>query len=172
MPNFCKNCGKKILTGTLCNECVPQQHGNAQSTATHNVQTIFSQNTLQVAKSDKRLINYILDFIGVYAFGFIFGFVLATIGQGQIIDNANESLLGLFLFVTYYLFFESIWQKTPAKWITKTKVVMQDGSKPDFKHILGRSFARLIPFEPFSFLGKNPTGWHDTLSKTIVINER
>ena len=73
---------------------------------------------------------------------------------------------------TYYMLFEIFWQKTPGKWITRTKVVMADGSKPDFLHILGRTFSRFIPFEPFSFLGKNPVGWHDQLSKTRVINDK
>ena len=69
----------------------------------------------------------------------------------------------------YYVFFESIWQRTPAKFLTKTKVVMVDGSKPDFKHILGRTLARLIPFDHLSFLSSHPVGWHDEFSGTLVV---
>jgi hypothetical protein len=36
---------------------------------------------------------------------------------------------------------------------------------------LGRSAARSIPFEPFSFLGGQPTGWHDRLSETRVVRK-
>ena len=30
--------------------------------------------------------------------------------------------------------------------------------------------ARLIPFDQLSFLGTIPKGWHDTLSKTVVVD--
>jgi type II secretory pathway pseudopilin PulG len=47
---------------------------------------------------------------------------------------------------------------------------MKDGRKPPLKNILGRSLARYIPFEPFSFLtGSHPMGWHDRLSDTLVV---
>jgi len=29
-----------------------------------------------------------------------------------------------------------------------------------------------LPLEPFSFLGKSPVGWHDSLSRTRVIRTR
>jgi uncharacterized RDD family membrane protein YckC len=81
-----------------------------------------------------------------------------------------SSIVALLLNVLYFVIFEGILQKTPAKYITKTKVVMRDGSKPPLKNIIGRSFARLIPFDQFSFLfGANPVGWHDSLSKTMVV---
>jgi uncharacterized RDD family membrane protein YckC len=56
--------------------------------------------------------------------------------------------------------------------ITKTKVVSRKtGKKPPFWTIVGRTFARLIPFDGFSFLTENPIGWHDSLSGTMVVND-
>jgi len=68
----------------------------------------------------------------------------------------------------YYVFFEAVTGRTPAKYITRTRVVDKWGGKPTFLQILGRSAARFIPFEPFSFLG-SANGWHDNLSKTRVV---
>ncbi|MCA9066572.1 MAG: RDD family protein, partial [Planctomycetaceae bacterium] len=73
----------------------------------------------------------------------------------------------------YYVFMEAVFQRSLGKLVTGTMVVAADGSRPSFGKILGRSFARIIPFEAFSFLGsKTPTGWHDTLSGTRVVKTR
>ncbi|WP_430454172.1 hypothetical protein [Rhodopirellula europaea] len=46
-----------------------------------------------------------------------------------------------------------------------------DGGKAGFGKILGRSLARMIPFDPLSYLfGDKRLGWHDTLSGTRVID--
>ena len=55
--------------------------------------------------------------------------------------------------------------------ITKTRVVTEDGQKPTAMNILGRTACRFIPFDAFSFLGSKAVGWHDSISKTHVINE-
>jgi len=115
----------------------------------------------------KRLGNTILDAI-------ICG-VLAMIITSMVFGwNSQSSSAGLFyvlLAIGYFAVSEMLWQKTPAKFITGTKVVMRDGSKPPFMNILGRSLARLIPFESLSFLFRRyPVGWHDKLSNTIVVD--
>tara|TARA_B110000037_G_scaffold222548_1_gene297938 strand:- start:1179 stop:1301 length:123 start_codon:yes stop_codon:yes gene_type:complete len=38
--------------------------------------------------------------------------------------------------------------------------VNENGEKITFNQSLARTFGRMVPFEPFSFLGKNK-GWHD-----------
>lgn len=71
----------------------------------------------------------------------------------------------------FYVAFETMTGKTPSKYLTKTRVVMEDGSKPEFGQIAIRSLCRFIPFDAFSFLGSIPKGWHDTISKTRVVND-
>lgn len=111
------------------------------------------------ASLGKRLANYVIDRIGTYIFAFLIMMMLP-----------NSALLFIIIIMFgYYLLFEGIWQKTPGKWITKTKIVRRDETKPSFGQILGRTFARLIPFEPISFLVGAPIGWHDSLSKTLVV---
>lgn len=78
----------------------------------------------------------------------------------------------MLFFVIYYSVIEGgLKGKTIGKYFTKTRVVNLDGSQPTFVTFIGRSFARIVPFEAFSFLGDKKTGWHDRWSETIVIDE-
>lgn len=87
---------------------------------------------------------------------------------------AADMRAGLFVFLGYAIVSEALFQRTLGKMITGTCVVRADGTKPTFGQIVGRSFARFIPFEAFSFLGGKgfPVGWHDSLSGTRVITTR
>lgn len=126
----------------------------------------------------RRLANYFVDRILFYVFLFLIGFLLALIPDVRAwfvaIEASGNGILVtiavILLYVVYFVMFEASVQRTIGKYITQTKVVMRDGSKPPLKNIIGRSFARLIPLEQFSFLtGKYPTGWHDSFSKTLVV---
>ena len=83
--------------------------------------------------------------------------------------NLVGFLLGLIVVLGYYVIMEAAFQKTIGKMLTGTHVVTADGNVPSFGQIVGRSFARMIPFEPLSFFGKTHTGWHDRLSGPRVI---
>ena len=74
------------------------------------------------------------------------------------------------LLLIYYTTIETLTGRSLGKFITKTKVVIYDGSKPTFNEILVRSLCRLIPLEHFSFLGEDGNGWHDSISKTYVVD--
>ena len=110
----------------------------------------------------RRFLNAILDYFCIDIFGFVFGYIMGTIGW----------FLGIIISVSYYVIFETIWSKTPAKFITKTKVITEYDEKPSFKTIFIRTLVRFVPFEAFSFLSpERPRGWHDRWSKTIVIDD-
>ena len=125
-----------------------------------------------------RLANHIIDHILSMFFcavlALIIGFFSTRYFGGSIDDIGDVSVqffVFLFIFRMYYIFFEGIWQSTPGKWITGTKVVRKDGRKPHFGQILGRSLVRIIPFEPLSYLtNPHPLGWHDRLSRTLVVS--
>jgi uncharacterized RDD family membrane protein YckC/type II secretory pathway pseudopilin PulG len=115
----------------------------------------------------RRLSNLIVDRIISQVIFFII--IIATTFCEKPL-SAILSCFAVVVYLGYYLIFESIWQRTPGKWITKTKVVDREGNKPSFLRIVGRSLARFIPFEAFSFLVSSyPMGWHDSLSKTLVV---
>lgn len=68
----------------------------------------------------------------------------------------------------YYTFFESIFGRTPGKWLSYSKVVNQEGRKPFFGWIIIRSLTRITVIDLFfiPFLGKP---LHDYLSRTVVV---
>nr|WP_279382660.1 RDD family protein [Acanthopleuribacter pedis] len=69
----------------------------------------------------------------------------------------------------YYQFFEGFFGRTPAKFLTQTKVVLADGGRLTFTAALKRTLLRFVPFEALSFVA-SLTGWHDRGSGTRVIN--
>ena len=135
----------------------------------------------KTAKIGKRIANYILDLIFFYIFCYILGIflgILLPIFSPESIYYLSEAeddrllnfLFGIVIYILYYSLLEGLTGRTLAKIITRTKVVDKDGEKPDFKKIMIRTITRLIPFEWISFMGEG-TGWHDTWSKTVVVDE-
>ena len=133
----------------------------------------------KMASQGKRFLNYLLDMVFITIFVFIFFIIifiaLAIIAPSAISDIKDNNmmlgyLIGFIITMIYYLFFEATTGRSIAKYITKTKVVTEMGEKPSFKIILVRSLCRLIPFEAFSFLLNDGSGWHDSISNTRVIN--
>ena len=75
--------------------------------------------------------------------------------------------------LAYHALLEGFYGRTLGKLVTGTQVVGADGSRATWGQIIGRTFARFIPFEPFSFFGRPPpAGWHDSLSGTRVVRVR
>ena len=138
-----------------------------------------------LASTTKRFINLVIDRVLFYAFFLLIGFIIAMIaallGSEDVLiflenlDNINrftDIIVTSVFYIIYYFVFESIFQRTIGKLITQTKVVLENGEKPPADVIIKRSLCRVIPFEPFSFLGNVPTGWHDTMSKTYVVDTK
>jgi len=134
-----------------------------------------------MASDGDRFINCILDFFFVFVTIFIFSFVVVIAGnifnldvfsiwEKIIIEDTYLVLFGFLLF--NYLVFEWLFGRSFGKLITGTIVVNENGLKPGFKSILIRTFCRLIPFDGLSFLGKSGKIWHDSLSKTYVVNRK
>ena len=98
--------------------------------------------------------HYILDLVIFYILiiGIMAGIVIAT-GDEEFLDSGLASLLQYSFLVFYFFFFEAVFQTTPGKLATQCVVVDEYGQKPTVGQILGRSFARLVPFEAFSCLG-------------------
>jgi uncharacterized RDD family membrane protein YckC len=69
---------------------------------------------------------------------------------------------------TYYFIFESIWARTPGKWLTYSKAVDKKELKPNIVQIFLRSIVRLTVIDCFfiPFLDKT---LHDYISGTRVV---
>jgi uncharacterized RDD family membrane protein YckC len=132
-------------------------------------------NELIPAGQGQRFLTYIIDYIAVMIMGFCLGVVVVLLMGDEganALQEIPDMVLGLGLFLVYYVLLEGIFGRTLGKLITGTKVVNEDGDKASFGQVLGRTLCRFIPFEPFSVLGREGRGWHDSIPKTLVIKAR
>lgn len=137
----------------------------------------------KIASKGKRLANYIIDIACYYVLAAAIGVLLAiyamSSGKEHLLDELDQLdgisnyILGAVMLLFYCIMIETILKgKTIGKYITKTRAVNKDYSPVSFPTVVSRSLSRLIPFEAFSFIGDKSTGWHDSISETIVIEDR
>ncbi len=135
-----------------------------------------------LATKAQRFWNFVLDSIFVYILILSAGTTVVLIG-----DNFNNLALSkwvehltpaeiifysILIAFLYYFLTEVYFSRTLAKMLTKTIVVKFDGSKPTITAIFYRTASRLIPIDFISYMGAVPSGWHDALSRTYVVNRR
>ncbi|MFQ6309844.1 RDD family protein [Lysobacter capsici] len=90
-------------------------------------------------------------------------------------DIVLNIVIGYAVVVLYYVPLEGMFGVTLGKLVTGTRVVDEQGRPPSWGQVLGRTFARFIPFEAFSVLFAREdrvSGWHDRLPKTLVVRIR
>ncbi|WP_430909451.1 RDD family protein [Maribacter sp. 2-571] len=135
-------------------------------------------NAILAASANKRLANYLIDQVFLVGCGMLIGVMLGLVlvyfypEHLYLLDEENrlvEYVLGVIIAMLYYSFFEGFTGRSLGKFFTKTKVVTEDGDRPDFKTVFIRSLCRHIPFNAFSFLGGEGIGWHDKFSGTRVV---
>lgn len=135
-----------------------------------SVKVPFQVNTIQ---GSARFGHYLIDLFVIILISV--GLDYAGISGFTNIQVSNNSfsyfinIHGYLLVFIYYTVLESTMGKTLGKFATNAIVIDDFGNKPEVGTIMIRSISRLIPFETFSCLGKR--GWHDTISKTYVVNE-
>ncbi|WP_445365580.1 RDD family protein [Microbulbifer sp. ANSA001] len=128
----------------------------------------------ELASTLKRFVNLIIDTIIYYLVVIVLMVVIVQVGGDYLLAGAWGSIFALVVMFLYYSLAEFIFGRTPGKLITRTRVVNFEGGKITMGQALGRSLIRFVPFEPFSFLGRNGSsrGWHDSWSKTRVISTK
>lgn len=140
-----------------------------------------NQPRIRPTSMGKRFLNSLLDSIFYLIFWVVFFVISLLMFEVSGVDTSqlSEEILGLLtifsFFSAYFIYYgvEAIFGKSPAKFITRTKVVTLERKKPGFLRIVGRTIARFVPLDPLSFLfSANPIGWHDRLSGTMVIDDR
>lgn len=88
---------------------------------------------------------------------------------GQFLRLGGSFYILTYLLITiYYLATEGIFNTSIGKTILGNVIANNIAEKPRVGQRIGRTFARLIPFEVFSFLFIH-RGWHDSLTTTYVV---
>lgn len=135
---------------------------------------------LPSASRGRRFLTFLLDYLGQSLLIFVVT-IAVVIAMPELVDRIEtmskpmEWTIGLAGLFVYYVGFETLFARTPGKWICGTRVVDRDGGPPNFKQAVGRTLARLVPFEPFSLLLSNDgnvSGWHDRWAGTRVVRVR
>jgi uncharacterized RDD family membrane protein YckC len=126
---------------------------------------------LNYASMGTRFLNYLIDGVVRVLLWIPLGLAMASAGMG-FNDRLSNFVLDAILVIVYSTILEGLFGVTIGKLITGTRVVDEEGNRPTFGQILGRSFARLVPFEPFSFFNNPSVGWHDRWSGTRVVKVR
>jgi hypothetical protein len=137
---------------------------NAELTTKFEEQNVFDSKKVSGLS---RFIHFIVDTI-------VWFLIVAILTFSLNVKDDFQMLLGYLIFfasyIAYYVFMETKYQKTVGKFITKTKVVKTNGTKPELGDIVRRTFCRLIPFDRISFLFTQ-NGFHDRLSDTTIIKD-
>lgn len=129
-----------------------------------------------LASTGQRFLNYLIDviifdiIIAIVKVAFLYR--ITTLYVDYTFTNVLLRLLISYIgFVVLYFISESAFKgRTIGKFITGTKVINEDGTEPETRTYLLRSFSRIVPFEPFSALGNPCRPWHDKWTKTFVVD--
>ncbi|GET22373.1 RDD family protein [Prolixibacter denitrificans] len=112
-----------------------------------------------------RLVNFLLDTI-IYLI-LILAFILLF---KESIPREDVKWISVLAYFFYYFLFELLAGRTPAKFITNSKVSSLAETKNTFFYllqILGRTIMRFIPIDILSYLFSF-RGLHDYISKTTI----
>lgn len=88
---------------------------------------------------------------------------------------ARDYAVGMLAIMLYYVPMEGLFGFTIGKLVTGTRVVNEQGARPTWGQVFGRTLCRFIPFEPLSIFASGKSGvraWHDSVPKTWVVRRR
>jgi uncharacterized RDD family membrane protein YckC len=120
------------------------------------------------ASLGRRFGNFVLDFTALGVLETTLGSLTEAL-ELQVDIELGELVLAL---MSCYVLPEWLFGRTLGKLVTGTKVVSLDRGRPSFLRIVSRTLVRFVPFEPFSFVFGDLTGWHDDWSRTRVVQSR
>ena len=131
---------------------------------------------VKLVSGGKRFAGFFVDTVVFRLIIYSVTFFLAFVFAKPLVTQDEVSILffslGLFIlcsYPAYYFLFEAFSQKTPGKFLCRTRVIDEYNNKPSTRTILLRTIIRLVPFEIFSCL--EGRGWHDRWSDTYVITD-
>ncbi|QCK16604.1 RDD family protein [Mangrovivirga cuniculi] len=137
-----------------------------------NESKIISANANQPVNRGYRFAHYLIDMMVCFFYLALAIknsiFFARVLDFGYEFDELSLQIAFYLSLILYYIFFEATFQATPGKMATGSKLVAEKG-KLSIGKVIGRTFSRFVPFEPFSFFGDK--GWHDKWTNTTVVKE-
>lgn len=110
-----------------------------------------------------RLINFLLDTLIYLAF-----IICIIYLNRNVVAKENVKWLSISFYFLYYFLFEFFLKQTPAKLITKTKVIsIAKNNNLFFFQIIIRTIIRFLPIDVISYFFVTK-GLHDQISLTTV----
>lgn len=135
-----------------------------------------------LASKERRFMNYIIDCFSRILISFLIISVLMNLSKRGMMSDDLGGPFGEYVFRFFIVFLsvlfvyfisESLFSRSPAKFLTNTRVLYSKERKKTASIAL-RSIVRLIPIlDSFSFLfGNKREGFHDAWSNTIVVKNK
>lgn len=129
----------------------------------------------EIASRTRRFLNLLLDTVAYFVLVVVIGAVIGLVFPQFLASERSTLESYLFAFsihALYYVPTEAAFGRTLGKLVTRTRVVAVSGEPATFWQIVGRTCARLIPFETFTFLARSGIGLHDSISRTRVVRTK
>ncbi len=124
------------------------------------------ENSLEKVGVGTRFLNCLVDNSCIFAIAYV-AYILLKFAP---MTFMTYRFWKVWLVVTgiFYLFFETVFTRTPGKWLTLTKVETKEGRRPNFFQVFLRTLVRYTLIDAFfqPILGKT---LHDFLSGTEVV---
>lgn len=128
------------------------------------------------------MIYYVRRFFAFYIDCVIVAIITSVVYYSLILLNItnednffHQTVIHAFVFILYYVFIEFVYKRSIGKMIFKFKIKgFNNLSKTNLlKRVVLRTIFKFIPFDIFSiFLNEKCIMWHDSLSKTQVLDLR
>jgi len=115
-----------------------------------------------------RVINFVVDTLIIFIISYISYHIRSFYVFYYHITDIPFYYFFWAIMVVYYFLFETLFKRTPGKWLSISKVVNINGGKPAVWQIAVRSLCRVLPVDCF-FLPFIEMTLHDYVSRTIVV---
>ena len=162
---FCSNCGEVVKPAKTIQKEFEKKGIVAQEPIEKIEVELIEE--YQNASQLKRFLNFLIDYVLVVRF--IIPFSVGAMFPYE--DESTWYVIVLICIILYFFLLETFTGRTLGKLITGTRVLNLSDEKPSAGRIFIRTLCRFIPFDALSYLSSRPVGWHDSISKTYVVEK-
>jgi uncharacterized RDD family membrane protein YckC len=137
---------------------------------------VTSFRRVDTISSGRRFLHYLVDSFIIWLINFGIQMMLTSVSEAAFLPGEVRFVIfslqpSYFLvFIGYYMIFEFFFQKTPGKFLSRSRVINEYCEKPDGGTLFLRTIIRFIPFDGITCISDR--GWHDKWSNTWVVSDK